>query len=394
MNDDAARLVSDLETSLRESTFVKLVLSKYKGAIEHLQRLTLRPVAVGKGLRIAFQFRYSGRDEVKMFDAGETAAELAEWLSDGFRNAHLFTTAGDVQLTIGKRSSRLTRGRASFDSPAALTHDRIKDRIVDPSAYYLKALGVTNDAGSVRAGQQDKWRQINKFVEIVDGLFERSGLAGRSEIAISDLASGKGYLTFAIYDHFTGARGLKVRMEAVEQRAELARLCNDISRASGFEGLAFRGGRIADPTEGADCDILIALHACDNATDDALYQGIQRKASIIVAAPCCHAELRPQITAPPVMADILSHPTMLARFASDLTDGIRSMLLAASGYSTKLFEFVPVEHTPKNLLLVGVRDRRNEARRREMIAKVAELKRLYGIREQRLDRLLALTSAD
>jgi hypothetical protein len=166
----------------------------------------------------------------------------------------------------------------------------------------------------------------------------------------------------------------------VESRPHLVHLCNDIAEACGYTGLKFVQGDIAD-FDAEHVDILIALHACDTATDDALYKGIAAKASAIVAAPCCHKEIKKQLTPPTLLAGILKHPVMLERTAETITDGLRSLLLEREGYKTKMFEFVPTEHTPKNNMLVAVRGAKGDPAK---TAEIEEIKKQFGIRHQRL----------
>ena len=205
------------------------------------------------------------------------------------------------------------------------------------------------------------------------------------------MGSGKGYLTFAAYDFFRNVRGIEVTMTGVDVRPDLIEKCNEIARASEFSGLEFVQGGIND-LDLESTDILIALHACNTATDEAIYKGISGKASIIVAAPCCHQELRPQIVAPEMLRDVLKHGIMLERTAEFVTDALRSLLLERSGYATKIIDFVPVEHTPKNLMLVGTRDV-NIDRATEIDREIAEIKEFYSIKEQRLETLLESSKA-
>jgi hypothetical protein len=402
------KFVAELQKSLQNSTFVKLTLSNYKGDEEHLQKIAIRQIETKKGRRLAFQAKYATREVVKNFDLGAGAERVRKHIENGFRSGHLFTTENDFQLTVGKRSARLVKGKASFRTAPSVSHDRIKKDLIDPSAYYLTALGITTDNGEVRADQRDKWKQINKFVEILAGLIENSLLKDTTNLRIVDMGSGKGYLTFALYDYIVcnssppykggvaealrgrgGSLG-KLEVIGVEQRRELVALCNDIARASGFAGLKFVEGTIADFDPGK-VDILIALHACDTATDDALYKGVKAGAEIIVAAPCCHHELKKQLKSPELLAGILKHPVMLERTAETLTDGIRSMLLEANGYKTKMFEFVATEHTPKNNMLVAVKaeHRRDPA---AIKANIRQVKEQFGIAPHRLDDLLAASA--
>jgi hypothetical protein len=410
MRAETGKFIEELQKSLQNSTFVKLSLGNYKGTADHLQRISVRRIETKKGEKIAFQSRYSNRDVVKNFDVSEAADLIGNYLENGFRSGHLFTTAHDFQLIVGKKSSRLRKGKATLKTAPPVSHDREKKTLVDPSAYYLKALGVTTDTGRVRNDQQDKWRQINKFVEIVDGLMSNSRLEDKETLRVLDMGSGKGYLTFALYDHLvrTGTSSDRVgsmqkparskgktniQITGIEQRHELVTLCNEIAAASGFDGLRFVLGTIADCDPG-EVDILIALHACDTATDDALYKGITSNASIIVVAPCCHHELKKQLKAPELLAGVLKHPVMLERTAETITDGIRSLLLEVNGYKTKMFEFVATEHTPKNNMLVATRvssPRVSEGLANNKIAEVSAVMSEFQIHKQRLCDLLNQT---
>jgi SAM-dependent methyltransferase len=388
VKENIEKFVDELTKSLSAETFVKLTLGNYKGTEPHLQKVTARLVHVQKNARLSFQFRYDTRDTVKNYEIDRAVSVITELLNSGFRSGHLFTTAEDLQLTIGKKSSRLAKGKSTFKTQPAISHDRQKKRLIDPNAFYLKALGITTDTGEVRARHQDKWRQINKYVEILGGLSDRSSLRTKEELRIVDMGSGKGYLTFAAYDYFSNVRDLKVRMTGVDERPELITLCNQLAESGAFDGLEFVNGSISDfDVDGVD--ILIALHACDTATDDALFKGISAGAEIIVAAPCCHKEIRRQITPPGILKNILKHGTMLEREAETITDGLRSMLLERSGYSTKIFEFVATEHTPKNNMIVATRNHRQRPETRYLQEQIDAIKSFYGVSHQRLENLLA-----
>ncbi len=439
VDENIQNFIEELAKSLVAQTFVKLTLGNYKGSQGHLQKISVRPVDTNKGSRLLFQFRYDTRDVVKNLDFAEGVSAAQNYLESGFRSGHLFTTASDLQLTIGKRNSRLKAGKPTFFEQPSASHDRKKKTLIDANAFYLKALGIATDKGEIKASQQDKWRQINKFVEILAGLVENSQLKDKPNIRIVDMGSGKGYLTFAAYDYFAnlssapglrrgadassagwsadasfdGALGIdqppkgsppykggvaaasadgvvlsqaRIHMTGVEQRPELVDLCNDIAKAGGFDGLNFVRGTISDFDPG-EVDILIALHACDTATDDALFKGITAKAEIIVAAPCCHKEVRPQIKPPEMLSGILKHGIMLERTAETITDGLRSLLLERSGYATKLFEFIATEHTPKNNMLVGTRNAKH-SKTDNIDRQIYAIKELYGIDTQRLEELL------
>lgn len=419
MKETIDKFIDELKLVFADETFVKLTLGNYKGSDEHLQKIFVRPVEIKKGSRLLFQYRHDNHDTAKNFGVPEAIEVIRKHLDTGFRSAHLFTADHDIQLTIGKRNARLTSGKPTTKQASPSPHNREKNYRIDPSAYYLKALGITTDKGEVIASQQDKWRQINKFVEILVGLIEHSDLNDQPTLKIIDMGSGKGYLTFAAYDYLANQHPTsspyqggvaaasvdgvvrtsqdstqrdpadvnqkRIQMTGVEQRPELVELCNQIAQAGNFAGLKFVHGTIADFDPG-EIDILIALHACDTATDDALFKGITGNAAIIVAAPCCHKEIRKQIKPPEMLAGILKHGIMLERTAETITDGLRSLILEREGYRTKLFEFVPTEHTPKNNMLVATRSA--WSRPGAANGEIRDLMASFGIQTQRLETLL------
>jgi SAM-dependent methyltransferase len=387
MIENVEKFIAEFARSLTEETFVKMTLGNYKGADEHLQKLLLRLIETRKGNRLFFLYRYDTRDTAKNHDFAEAVKILRQILGKDFFSGHLFTTENDFQLDIGRKAkSRLNIAKATFNSKPQLAHDREKKIQVNPNAFYLKALGITTDRGEIRDKQHDKWKQINKFVETLASLFDKSGLRDRKELNIFDMGSGKGYLTFATYDFFKNIRGIDVKVTGVDGKRELVGLCNDIAASSEFEGLKFVNGWIGD-FDVENADILIALHACNTATDDAIFKGINAGAELIVVAPCCHQEVRPQIVPPEMLKNILKHGVMLEREAESITDGLRALLLEKSGYQAKLFEFVSTEHTPKNNMIVGTLQKK--APDAEKFAEeVKAIKDFYGIKEQRLETLI------
>lgn len=385
--ENVEKFISELAKSLHENTFVKLTLGNYKGADAHLQRILVRLVETKKGTRLFFLYRQDTRDTAKNFDFTTGAAKIKEYLGGEFFSGHLFTTENDFQLDIGKKGkSRLNIGKPTFKTMPSLAHDREKQALVNPNSFYLKALGITTDKGEIRDKQHDKWKQINKFIETLAKLFDNSLLKDKKELKIVDMGAGKGYLTFATYDYFKNVCGINVQITGVDTKSELVGLCSDIAKASEFENLKFVHGWIGD-YDLQNADVLIALHACNTATDDAIFKGIQANASLIVCAPCCHQEIRPQIKPPALLKDVLKHGVILEREAESLTDGLRGLLLEKSGYATKIFEFIPTEHTPKNNMIVGTRHNR-EIQTDRFESEIREIKDFYGIREQRLEKLL------
>lgn len=387
MNENIEKFVLEFARSLQEETFVKLTLGNYRGNDAHLQKLLIRLVETKKGTRLFFLYRQDTRDTAKNFDTYAGIQKIRETLGTEFFSGHLFTLNHDYQLDIGKKGkSRLNTAKPTFKTKPEIAHDREKRTLVDQNAFYLKALGITTDKGEIRDKQHDKWRQINKFVETLSNLIDKSALANRKELNIVDMGSGKGYLTFAAYDYFKNTRDIDVKITGVDTKSELVSIDNDIARASEFENLRFVEGWIGD-YDLQNVDVLIALHACNTATDDAIFKGVRANAELIVVAPCCHQEIRPQMRVPEFLSGIFRHGIMLEREAETITDGLRSLLLEKSGYSTKLFEFIATEHTPKNNMLVGTKAEK-PANAEKIGEQIRSIKEFYGIKEQRLENLL------
>jgi hypothetical protein len=239
-----------------------------------------------------------------------------------------------------------------------------------------------------------KWKQINRFVEILSAAVEEAGLQGPGPgpIRVADFGSGKGYLTFAVHD-WLARQGLAPRVTGIELRNDMVRLCTDIVEGEGLAGLRFDEGDVrSQPVQ--PLDIMIALHACDIATDYALHVGLQSGARVIMSSPCCHKELRPQMQLPAALQPMLRHGIHLGQEAEMVTDSLRALLLESAGYTTQVFEFIALEHTSKNKMILAVKAQGHAAealaaRRPELLAQVAEIKRFYGLREQTLERLLA-----
>ncbi|MBK9337914.1 MAG: SAM-dependent methyltransferase [Lewinellaceae bacterium] len=259
--------------------------------------------------------------------------------------------------------------------------------MLDPAAPWLHALGITSKQGQVLPTAQDKWKQINKYLEIIESLLRTHPLPPDAHIA--DMGSGKGYLTFALYDFLTNHLGLRPQVTGIELRQNLVDFCNQTARAADFAGLHFVAQDIAE-YQPKRLDMLIALHACDTATDLALATGIHAQAGIVVAAPCCHKQIRRDMDTHNELAPILRHGILEERQAEIVTDGIRALLLEANGYKTNVFEFVSTEHTAKNVMITAIGDTRSDARKKAAaLEKVAALKTGFGIGEHYLERLLA-----
>ena len=387
-----------LTDALADTSFVKLTLSGPRGRDLSLQNVFVRPVTLREGPRLQFVYRHGTRDVAKNFEQVEALQLIEELVGGDFRYANLFTTQLTANLEFRDgRNSRLMEGKPAHTEPPPTTHDQTKQRHLDPKSAWLRGLSVTADGGKIAKGMEAKFRQIDKFVEVLASLLAEAKLSPSMEkpVHVIDMGCGKGYLTFAAYDWLNRQAPGAAEVRGIEARPELVELCNRVARESGFDKLRFEAGTI-DSTKLERTDVLIALHACDTATDDAIARGIAADVKLIVVSPCCQKEVRPQLIPPPVLADALRHGILLERHAEFVTDALRAALLEWAGYEAKVFEFISTEHTAKNLMIAAVKrdDSASVLRQNEgTAAKARDLAALYGIREQRLAKHLGFNLA-
>jgi hypothetical protein len=362
--------------SIKEEDFVRLTLSKPSAHEKELLNVYIRAVTIKQQSKLSFTYRYKKNDQVKNYGLAEAEAEIKSLLKDSFKIATLFTTREDLVLLIPKKGKLiLKKGKPSFTTAASENHDREKKKRAEGDVAYLQILGITDDAGHVIPKMADKFRQINKYLEILEGLIKEAKLP--EEISIVDMGSGKGYLTFALYDYLRNKLGLTIKVTGIELRKELVDYCNKTAKECGFEHLRFECRPIEDFSE-SKIDILIALHACDTATDDAILKGIHSKAALIICAPCCHKQIRQQLKGKEQKSPILKYGIFKEKQCEMITDTMRALILEKHQYETKIFEFISNEHTRKNVMLTAIRSAAepNQAR---LDQQLESIKKEYGV---------------
>jgi Methyltransferase domain len=402
-----AQFLETLTQSIDNQTFTKLTLSKSVGDTD-LKNIYVRLVEIKKQLQLSFTYRYKTRDEVKnypntvdegnpvpnAFGSGKGVVIISDFLGKQFLNAELFLTDATHLIQFDKnglnpkifikKNKIVAENAQNTEGPLSANHDHEKQRLISPKSLYLNALDITTKDGLVKNDSQHKFRQINKYVEIIDNLLNEKKLP--NDAVIADFGSGKGYLTFALYDHLAFNKKMNPSILGFELRENLVEKCNKIAQQSDFKNLKFVAQDINDFKINR-LDMLIALHACDIATDIAIAKGIEAGAEIIVVAPCCHKQIRNALRESDTvneMSPILKNGIMEERQAELLTDGIRALLMEANGYRTKVFEFISTEHTPKNVMIVGIKSKA----KKEALKQVAALKSHYGISHHHLETLL------
>lgn len=381
-----------IEQSITENILVSLSLGNYKGTEDQLKNIYVKKILIKKEEKLNFTYRYKTKDIVKNYDTKESLELIQNALNEGFRFATLFTTDFDLQLeNFNNERIVVKKLKASKTAVPSTTHDHAKKRIITANdKAYLHELKITDDAGNVYNAAQDKYKQLNHYIEILSSLIKDIPQDKLKKVV--DMGCGKGYLTFALYDYLTNVLKLETEVIGVEARKDLVELCYTIAQKSLFKKLSFVEGTIEE-YDSANTNILIALHACDTATDDAIYKGITAKAELIVVAPCCHKQIRKQMEDKPISNDIdflTKYGIFMERQAEMVTDGMRAMLLEYFGYKTKVLEFISDAHTPKNVMIVGIKDSKKVYKDEDILLQFQEAKAYFGIGYHHLERLLGL----
>jgi SAM-dependent methyltransferase len=390
MLEDADDFHRRLAEALAAGRVRKLVLSAYRGDEPGLLRLVVRPVELRGAAQLSFVYSYAQRDVTKNHGLDEGLDRLRELIGPrAFAHAHLLSSEGeDGELRYSRKGKPSLHWSAAQGVAPDTAHNRSKQHALHLGLPFLVELGIATADGRLVPTMARKWRQINRFVEIVDHAIADSSLGNpTAPLRIADFGCGKGYLTFALHHHLQSTLGREVQTTGVELRPELVDFCNGVVRKLGIPALHFEQGDVSR-RDVQPLDVMIALHACDTATDHAIHFGLRSGASLIVCAPCCHKQLRPQMKALPApLAPMLVHGIHLGQQAEMLTDALRALLLQAHGYDTQVFEFVSLEHTQKNKMILATR--RAEALPPEPVyAQIRALKDFYAVREHCLETLL------
>ncbi|MBL8591844.1 MAG: SAM-dependent methyltransferase, partial [Devosia sp.] len=367
------QFLAALDSAVADGSFVRLALRLPFGADETLKSIDIKPATSREQLKLSFTFHHQTRDLVQNHPPAGAIGQLRRLIEKDFHQAFLYTTRFDLQLDSQGKSPRLKQSEPTSKAPASLSHDRAKARPIPAAGKkWLTELGVTGADGQVLKAAGDKFRQINRYVEILGPLLKAipEGKLNR----VVDMGAGKGYLTFAVADYLKQNLGRSAEVVGVEFRDDLVKFCNDTARATGIGNLSFAQGTIEN-FDSAGADVLIALHACDTATDDAIAKGIAAGSELIVVAPCCHKQIRREIETSNrgnALDFLMKHGIFVERQAEMVTDAMRAMILEHFGYSTKVFEFISDVHTPKNVLIVATRTKRGKDA--SQLKKLAEAK--------------------
>jgi len=330
-----------------------------KGSSLAWTKVTVRPVEIKGEIHLQFSY-FDEKKDVSKNHLEDAAAIVDELLALPFRNIFIESSDGNLQVNISKKGKVLASEPKIHIAPVAdLAHDHQKNRLLsaENAAPFLKAVGIMTEDGKIRADMQRKFKQINEFLRLVDETDSFDSLSG-STIHVVDFGCGNAYLTFAIYYYLHDILKLDAHVTGVDIKADLIERHQAKAKSLGWDQLNFVIGHIADYKPEIIPNVVLALHACDTATDDALAQAIQWDSQLIVCAPCCQHELQSQmahIEMPTALLPIFSHGILFERMGDILTDTFRANILRIMGYRTDVTQFVPIEHTAKNLMIRSVK---------------------------------------
>jgi SAM-dependent methyltransferase len=345
-----------------ETHFIRAVFSgRRHGQQQQWRKVVVRPVLIRSKRHLQISYFDEKRDITKNYAGAEISSKLDELLALPFSQIILLTTERETQVRISKKGKVFMQEKITAQprpSPS-MTHDRQKELLlsVESNADFLHAIGILTPNDRVRSSMQRKYRQINEFLRLIVETHALEQVT-HSPITIVDCGCGSAYLTFAVYHYLNNVKQMPTRITGVDIKADLLDKQAHLALKLGWDGIKFRNSTIIDFTPDASPDIVLALHACDTATDEALAQAIRWESHMIFSAPCCHHHLQAQIEQqiiPQVFKPVMRHGILKERLGDVLTDSFRAQLLRVMGYRTEVMEFISAEHTDKNLMIRGVK---------------------------------------
>lgn len=384
MSNDLITLFSDtFNTDL-----LRCIISSPRRRSQEIKKVIIRPIIVKDEVLMQFEYHHEKKVTHENLRPEDTAEKAFSLVSDHFKQINIFTATEEIQVLASKAdnprikhrkiqnaavpsettASFSTGGRNTFlDAASAniLAHDRKKNYIIkegEPCPFLVK-LGVMDENGNVFKRHYSKFRQINRFLEIVRDAYKdlpagSSADSSAGGLKVIDFGCGKAYLTFALYYYFTELCGIRAEIIGLDLKEDVIEFCGKVAKELGYDGLTFKHGDIADYTDDG-CDMVVTLHACDTATDFALINAVKWNAPVILSVPCCQHELFKQIKNRE-MQPMLRHGIIKDKFTELLTDSLRALALEAKGYDVAMVEFTTLEHTQKNIMLRAVRKRAPE----------------------------------
>jgi len=364
---------------LDEQTFVRLTMrGQVRDATNPWRQVVVRPVLIKNRRHLQFSYFNQKQDITKNYRGSEAREKLDEILKLPFNSISVQSTTEDVRVQVTKQGKAMLRRAATTNREPDLAHDVDKNLVLPAGKpdEFLRATGIMDEQGRVRPSMQGKFSQVNEFLKLLDHTGELERFEN-TPVNILDCGCGSAYLAFAAYHYLNNVRGIPARLVGIDINEKLMEKDNLQSEQLGFSHACFQKSAIIDYVPEVSPDIVLALHACDTATDEAIFQGIVSQARLILCAPCCHHQLNQQLHTVQPFTPIFHDGILERRMADILTDTFRALALRIMGYKTDVVEFVSSEHTDKNLMIRAVR--RAQPAKAKYIQEYLELKKFWNV---------------
>lgn len=349
-----------LKKEMKEEGFIYGVLSGIRKRSEATyNKVTIKPVLIKDEILFQFTYYYDKKVKHQNLEMNEAEKSISDLLKCYFKQGMVYTISADYQILVSKKGKMKILKKAPTKKQVDLSHNRKKKYIIeeDKPCSFLIRLGVMNKEGKVFTNKYDKFKQINRFLEMVDDCVPY--LDKNRTNNIIDFGCGKSYLTFALYYYLVEKLGLSINIIGLDLKEDVIKLCNNIAKDLEYDKLKFIHGNIKEFEETNNVDMVVSLHACDTATDEALSKAVKWNAKVILSVPCCQHELLNKIKND-AMIPMTKHGIIKEKLSSLVTDSIRGNVLEIMGYSVQLLEFIDMEHTPKNILIRAFKNNKND----------------------------------
>ena len=348
--------IEELLKRVLTSLLVDMVISGARGGGDFI-KIKVRPVMI----RDSLYFQVSRYTDKQVFHENMTAEDALEtlsgWILHDFRQAQIRMQNEMVTVLVSKKGKATVKSKkAACIETQNLEHNRKKRYIIEEGTAvpFMIDLGVMTESGKIIRTRYDKYRQINRFLEFIEDILPE--LPTDRTVHIIDFGCGKSYLTFAMYYYLKVLKHYDIRITGLDLKQKVIEDCQALADRYGYDGLQFLCGDIADYNGTDEVDMVVTLHACDTATDYALYKAVKWHASVILSVPCCQHELNRKMQCE-TLSGAFQYGLIKERTAALMTDDMRGQLLEMKGYKTQLLEFIDMEHTPKNILIRGVKSK-------------------------------------
>ena len=348
--------IEELLKRVLTSLLVDMVISGARGGGDFI-KIKVRPVMI----RDSLYFQVSRYTDKQVFHENMTAEDVLEtlsgWILHDFRQAQIRMQDEMVTVLVSKKGKATVKSKkAACIETQNLEHNRKKQYIIEEGTAvpFMIDLGVMTESGKIIRTRYDKYRQINRFLEFIEDILPE--LPTDRTVHIIDFGCGKSYLTFAMYYYLKVLKHYDIRITGLDLKQKVIEDCQALADRYGYDGLQFLCGDIADYNGTDEVDMVVTLHACDTATDYALYKAVKWHASVILSVPCCQHELNRKMQCE-TLSGAFQYGLIKERTAALMTDAMRGQLLEMKGYKTQLLEFIDMEHTPKNILIRGVKSK-------------------------------------